>query len=76
MEEQRRGGFRVKPSFGQVLGYIQEGEPLALDLPEREGQHLYFFTLVPGRLPQRPGAPQRCADAAHDAEPGGCVRDR
>ena len=35
MEERRRGGFRVKPSFGQVLGYIQEGEPLALDLPKR-----------------------------------------
>ena len=28
MEERRSNGFRVKPSFGQVLGYIQEGEPL------------------------------------------------
>ena len=36
MEERRRGGFRVKPSFGQVLGYIQEDEPLALDLPNRK----------------------------------------
>ena len=26
----------MKPSFGQVLGYIQEGEPLALDLPNRK----------------------------------------
>ena len=25
----------MKPSFGQVLGYIQEGEPLVLDLPKR-----------------------------------------
>ena len=33
MEERRSNGFRVKPSFGQVLGYIQEGEPLTLDLP-------------------------------------------
>ena len=29
MEERRSNGFRVKPSFGQVLGYIQEGEPLS-----------------------------------------------
>ena len=47
MEERRRGGFRVKPSFGQVLGYIQEGEPLALDLPNRKASiytssHLYL----------------------------------
>ena len=47
MEEQRRGGFRVKPSFGQVLSYIQEGEPLALDLPNRKASiytssHLYL----------------------------------
>ena len=36
MEERRSNGFRVKPSFGQVLGYIQEGEPLTLDLPNRK----------------------------------------
>ena len=29
MEERRSNGFRVKPSFGQVLGFIQESEPLA-----------------------------------------------
>ena len=34
MEERRSNGFRVKPSFGQVLGYIQEGEPLTLDLTQ------------------------------------------
>ena len=26
----------MKPSFGQVLAYVQEGEPLALDLPNRK----------------------------------------
>ena len=31
----------MKPSFGQVLGYIQEGEPLALDLPKRNASSLY-----------------------------------
>ena len=36
MEERRSNGFRVKPSFGQVLGCIQEGEPLTLDLPNRK----------------------------------------
>ena len=25
----------MKPSFAQALGYIQEGEPLTLDLPNR-----------------------------------------
>ena len=47
MEERRSNGFRVKPSFGQVLGYIQEGEPLTLDLPNRKASiytssHLYL----------------------------------
>ena len=30
----------MKPSYGQVLGYIQEGEPLALDLPKRNASTL------------------------------------
>ena len=47
MEERRRGGFRVKPSFGQVLSYIQEGEPLALDLPKRQRLDLHFQSLLP-----------------------------
>ena len=47
MEERRSNGFRVKPSFGQILGYIQEGEPLTLDLPNRKASiytssHFYF----------------------------------
>ena len=47
MEERRSNGFRVKPSFGQVLGYIQEGEPLTLDLPmQPQGQHLHFQPLL------------------------------
>ena len=37
----------MKPCFGQVLGFIQEGEPLALDLPNRNASiytssHLYL----------------------------------
>ncbi|CAE7623032.1 FV3-083R, partial [Symbiodinium microadriaticum] len=31
----REFGFRVRPDFGQVLGYIQEGEPINLELPKR-----------------------------------------
>ena len=37
----------MKPSFGQVLSYIQEGEPLTLDLPKRnasiyKSSHFYL----------------------------------
>ena len=71
MEERRRGGFRVKPSFGQVLGYIQEGEPLALDLPNRKAS---IYTSSHFYLDDYPNR-QRDASAPHDAEPGGCVRD-
>ena len=35
MEERRQFGFRVRPNYGQVLGYIQEGEPITLELPKR-----------------------------------------
>ena len=68
MEERRSNGFRVKPSFGQVLGYIQEGEPLTL-----QGQHLHFQSLLSGRLPQCPGAPQRRPAAPHQHQSGGSV---
>ena len=55
MEERRRGGFRVKPSFGQVLGYIQEGEPLALDLPKRNAS---IYTSSHFYLDDYPNAPE------------------
>ena len=55
MEERRRGGFRVKPSFGQVLGYIQEGEPLALDLPKRNAS---LYTSSHWYLDDYPNAPE------------------
>ena len=55
MEERRRGGFRVKPSFGQVLGYIQEGEPLALDLPNRKAS---IYTSSHFYLDDYPNAPE------------------
>ena len=40
MEERRAHGFRVRPSYSQVLGYIAEGEPLPLDLPNRNASIL------------------------------------
>ena len=55
MEERRRGGFRVKPSFGQVLGFIQEGEPLALDLPKRNAS---LYTSSHWYLDDYPNAPE------------------
>ena len=60
MEEQRRGGFRVKPSFGQVLGYIQEREPLALDLPKRNAS---IYTSSHFYLNNFPNASEPLSDA-------------
>ena len=40
MEERRAHGFRVQPSYSQVLGYIAEGEPLPIDLPNRNASIL------------------------------------
>ncbi|CAE7205143.1 unnamed protein product [Symbiodinium natans] len=40
MEERRAHGFRVRPSYGQVLGYIAEGEPLPINLPNRNASIL------------------------------------
>ena len=55
MEERRSNGFRVKPSFGQVLGYIQEGEPLTLDLPNRKAS---IYTSSHWYLDDYPNAPE------------------
>ena len=60
MEERRRGGFRVKPSFGQVLGYIQEGEPLTLDLPNRKAS---IYTSSHWWLDDYPNAPEPISEA-------------
>ena len=60
MEERRRGGFRVKPSFGQVLGYIQEGEPLTLDLPNRKAS---IYTSSHFYLEEFPNASEPLSDA-------------
>ena len=60
MEERRRGGFRVKPSFDQVLGYIQEGEPLALDLPKRNAS---IYTSSHFYLDNFPNASEPLSDA-------------
>ena len=40
MEERRAHGFRVRPSYSQVLGYIAEGEPLPINLPNRNASIL------------------------------------
>ena len=60
MEERRSNGFRVKPSFGQVLGYIQEGEPLTLDLPNRSAS---LVTSSHFWLDDYPNAPEPISDA-------------
>ena len=60
MEERRSNGFRVKPSFGQVLGYIQEGEPLTLDLPSRKAS---IYTSSHFYLDDYPNAPEPVSDA-------------
>ena len=64
MEERRRGGFRVKPSFGQVLGYIQEGEPLALDLPKRNASLYTSSHFYLDDYPNAPSARRRCPTPA------------
>ena len=60
MEERRSNGFRVKPSFGQVLGYIQEGEPLTLHLPSRKAS---IYTSSHWYLDDYPNAPEPLSDA-------------
>ena len=60
MEERRSNGFRVKPSFGQVLGYIQEGEPLTLGLPNRKAS---IYTSSHFYLDDYPNAPEPISDA-------------
>ena len=50
----------MKPSFGQVLGYIQEGEPLALDLPKRNAS---IYTSSHFYLDDYPNAPEPVSDA-------------
>ena len=60
MEERRSNGFRVKPSFGQVLGFIQEGELLTLDLPNRKAS---IYTSSHFWLDDYPAAPEPISDA-------------
>ena len=50
----------MKPSFGQVLGYIQEGEPLTLDLPNRKAS---IYTSSHFYLDDYPNAPEPLSDA-------------
>ena len=50
----------MKPSFGQVLGYIQEGEPLALDLPNRKAS---IYTSSHFFLDDYPNASEPLSDA-------------
>ena len=60
MEERRQNGFHVRPSFGQVLGYIQEGGPLSLDLPNRKAS---IYTSSHWYLDDYPNAPEPISDA-------------
>ena len=50
----------MKPSFGQVLGYIQEGEPLAQDLPNRKAS---IYTSSHFFLDDYPNASEPLSDA-------------
>ena len=50
----------MKPSFGQVLGYIQEGEPLTLDLPNRKAS---IYTSSHWYLEDYPNASEPLSDA-------------
>ena len=50
----------MKPSFDQVLGYIQEGEPLALDLPKRNAS---IYTSSHFYLDNFPNASEPLSDA-------------
>ena len=61
MEERRQCGFRIRPNYGQVLGYIQEGEPIGLELPKRNASvymasHFYLddFPQSSDRLTDQP----------------------
>ena len=58
-------GFRQRPSFKDVLGYIEEGEPVNLPLPNRRASqfvqsHFYLDDLPQSTAPldenPRPGA--------------------
>ena len=60
MEERRSNGFRVKPSFGQVLSFVQEGEPLNLDLPNRKAS---IYTSSHFYLDDYPNAPEPVSEA-------------
>ena len=60
MEERRSNGFRVTPNFGQVLGYIAEGEPLDIPLPNRKAS---IYTSSHFYLDDFPNAPEPISDA-------------
>ena len=53
----------MKPSFGQVLGYIQEGEPLALDLPKRNASIYTSSHFYLDDYPNAPDGPELVSDA-------------
>ena len=84
MEERRQYGFRVRPNYGQVLGYIQEGEPIGLELPKRNASvymasHFYLDDFpqsseAPTSTPRRPSRPTTRATAGSPSlgRPGRC----
>ena len=64
MEEQRELGFRQRPSFKDVLGYIEEGEPVNLPLPNRRASQFVQSHFYLDDLPQSHGAAGREPEAA------------
>ena len=76
MEERRQYGFRVRPNYGQVLGYIQEGEPIGLELPKRNASVYLASHFYLDDFPPKLGGPERPADAPHPHQPRGGLRGR
>ena len=79
MEERRAHGFRVRPSYSQVLGYIAEGEPLPIDLPNRNASiltssHFWLDDYPQSSEPEPAPLPHTTVDPAaayEDANEGG-----
>ena len=69
MEERRAHGFRVRPSYSQVLGYIAEGEPLPITYPNRNASiltssHFWLQDLPESTEPEPAPLPHTTVDPA------------
>ena len=60
MQDERRNGWPLRPSFGQVLGYVEEGAPLGLPQPNRSAS---IYTSSHWYLDGYPNAPEPVSEA-------------